>query len=344
MRLPNFPLWLCVVCLAICCAANPPGIFAQAESPTGLFDFHSGFWINLHHFLYREAQVSQPQKGKHPLALNPADHEELQHLTPTERDAWNAAVAWYAESLIKRDLLFDDGLIAAKNQLEDAEASPNLANVQIAGDLKSVLLKAAPVYRNHWWPRHNRENREWIAQVEPLVRKYGSPLATAMVSAYGQPWPQHPVRVDAVTYANWAGAYTTVSPTRPAISTTDPANQGPAALEIVFHETSHGMMDKVMAASQAAETSVNTHRPNGAYHSGSIWHAVLFYTAGELVKEQVPGYVPYADKNGLWVRAWPDPDRSLIEKDWKPHLNGSVPLEQALSNLVEDLATGSPHR
>jgi hypothetical protein len=89
----------------------------------------------------------------------------------------------------------------------------------------------------------------------------------------------------------------------------------------------------------SAETNLNAHRSGAAFHSGSIWHAVLFYTAGELVAEHVPGYPPYADKNGLWDRAWPFPDRSLIERDWKPHMNGSVTLQQSLTKLVNDLAS-----
>lgn len=39
-----------------------------------------------------------------------------------ERDSWNAAVACYTNSLVKRDLLFDEGMITTKNQLEDAKA------------------------------------------------------------------------------------------------------------------------------------------------------------------------------------------------------------------------------
>ena len=38
-----------------------------------------------------------------------------------------------------------------------------------------------------------------------------------------------------------------------------------------------------------------------------LWHEVLFYTSGELVAKRIPGYVPYAEKNGLWARAWPGP-------------------------------------
>jgi hypothetical protein len=74
-----------------------------------------------------------------------------------------------------------------------------------------------------------------------------------------------------------------------------------------------------------------------------MWHTAHFYTAGELVAEQIPGCVPYADKNGLWVRAWPNPDRAFIEQDWKPHLNGSLEPQQALSKPVHDLASASSH-
>ena len=343
MRFVCVKLRFCIFCFAVFCIGSSRDIVAQRTVEANLFDFHSGFWINLHHFLYREAQLSEPQKGSDNLALSKADSDELQQLSVAERKAWNEAVSYYGGSLVKRDLLFDDDLSHIKDQLEDAEASPNLANTEISEDLKAVLLKAAPIYRKHWWERHNAENQEWIAHVEPLVQRYGSVLSAKVSSIYDEPWPQYPVRVDAVAYANWAGAYTTTKPTRPTISTTDPSNQGSAALETLFHETSHGMMGNVREAINAAETNLNAHRPGVAFHSGSISHAVLFYTAGELVAEQIPGYTPYADKNGLWVRAWPAPDRSLIEQDWKPHMDGSVTLQQSLSKLVTDLAAATPN-
>jgi len=331
---------ICVFCFVVLCVGgmgSSRDLVALQRAQPNLFDFHNGFWVNLHHFLYREAQLSEPQRSTDDLALSKADSDELEHLSPAERSAWNQAVSYYGRSLAKHDLIFDDDLIQIKNQLEEAESSSDLANTKISADLKAVILKAAPIYRKYWWERHNAENKEWIANLEPLVKRYGSILSARMSRIYDEPWP-HPVRVDAVAYANWAGAYTTPAPTRPTISSTDPRNQGPAALEAVFHETSHGMIGKVRDAISAAEANLNAHRPGAAFHPGSIWHAVLFYTADELVAEQIPGYIPYADKNGLWERAWPAPDRSLIEQDWKPHMNGSVALEQALTKLVNDLA------
>lgn len=334
-----------VFCVALSCCLSVP---AQATpSPTtaqALFDFHSGFWINLHHFLYLEAASQGPQQGPLPATVSRLDAETLSSLSQEERSAWNSAVSYYKESLIQRDLLFDQGMIAIKDQLEDAEASPDLANVKIQASLRTVLLKAAPIYRKHWWPTHDAENRAWIAQVKPLVEAHGRALRDALVRIYETPWPGsgQPVRVDATIYAGRFGAYTTVDPTRSTISTTDPSNQGPAALESLFHETSHGMMDRVMEAMQAGETNEKV-GPSGPFHTGSLWHAVLFYTAGELVAEQIPGYVPYADKNGLWVRAWPDPDHALIAQDWKPHMNGNVPLSAAIAKLVSDVATATHH-
>jgi hypothetical protein len=316
---------------------------AHAAPPDALFEFHSDFWINLHHFLYLNALAQKPQKGPHAVAVSEADAAAFHAMSKEERAAWDAAVRYYADSIIQHDLLFDRDLGMVKDELESGDASPDLSKTKMPAELKTILLQAAPIYRKYLWPHHDEQNRRWIAEAQVLVQRYGENLKDALVRIYEVPWPDSPVRVDASVYANQFGAYTTDRPTRPTISTSDPANQGPAALEVVFHETSHGMMDRVMDAVNAAEAGVNVKRQAGAFHAGTLWHAVLFYTAGELVAERIPGYVPYADKNGLWTRAWPGPDRALIEKDWKPHMGGSASLPEALAHLVNDLAATPTH-
>jgi hypothetical protein len=111
---------LCVSTCAACCSAQAS---LPSQSRQRLFDFHSGFWINLHPFLYWEALSSVRKTGTRPLALNRADEEELGQLSPEEHVAWSAAVSYYANSLTERDLLFDEGMVTIKNQLEDAETS-----------------------------------------------------------------------------------------------------------------------------------------------------------------------------------------------------------------------------
>jgi hypothetical protein len=98
--------------------------FTGAIVRADLFEFHNGFWINLHHVLYRQALLSE-QTGAHDLSMTQADRDELRQLSDTERATWSKAVSYYRVSVVQRDLLFDDDLIRTKDQLEDAETSPD---------------------------------------------------------------------------------------------------------------------------------------------------------------------------------------------------------------------------
>jgi hypothetical protein len=324
MKLKIFGLVFLGLAITACGAQTS---VSQAQT---IFGFHNGFWINLHHFLYMAAQASSgirvlPQGDS-------ADALELTNLSGSEQKEWNDARSYYATSFVHRDLLMDSGLEEIKNELEGYENSPDLKDAKLPPELKSALLSAAPVYRKHWWPRHEVLNREWISQLEPLIGRYGASLTQSLAKIYDVPWPQGPIRVDVVTYANWAGAYTTLYPTRATISSLNSGNQGAAALEIVFHESSHGMMTRLMSAIDVAEKNAR------AQHRAGLWHEVLFYTSGELVAGLIQGYTPYADKNGLWDRAWTHADRELIRRDWKPHMLGTITLEASVTKLVDDLS------
>lgn len=145
--------------------------------------------------------------------------------------------------------------------------------------LRDLLLKVSPIYRKHWWVTHDADNQTWIADVKPLLDAHGSALRDSLVRIYESHWPGQPARVDITIYAGPVGAYTTNKPTRPTISSTDPRNQGTAALEVLFHETSHGMIGRVNDSINAARE--NAHKSDATPHSALLWHGVLFYTAGE---------------------------------------------------------------
>src|SRR2546429_5270309 len=94
------------------------------------------------------------------------------------------------------------------------------------------------------WGGPEQTSRRWILQVAPLVREQGVGLSERLADIYQTRWPHEKIRVDVVAYANWAGAYTTVDPLRVTISSLDPRNQGPQALEVLFHEGSHGKIGR----------------------------------------------------------------------------------------------------
>jgi hypothetical protein len=264
---------------------------SSAYGPLPVFEFHSGFWINLHHMLYYEAKQRgtpspAPQKG------NPSPQIKLKTMkdaaTPlgtAERAAWDSSVAYYAANYANRDLLFSNDLILLKNQLDDFEDCDELSGTRkktcdagLPPKLTHALEAAAPVYRAHLWPDQDRANRRWVARVAPLVEEQGVGISQRLADIYQTKWPKEKIRVDVSSYANPSGAYTTLEPLRVTISSADPRNQGDEAFEVLFHEASHGIAEPV----QSAITRECRQRDKAIPRD--LWHALIFYTTGEVIR------------------------------------------------------------
>ncbi|MBV9958643.1 MAG: hypothetical protein JO360_09485, partial [Acidobacteria bacterium] len=138
----------------------------------------------------------------------------------------------------------------------------------------------------------------------------------------------------------WAGAYTTFGDGQRVHITidTDPANQGFASLELLFHESSHWMVSprNGAVARAIARESEAQNKPVPK----DLWHAIIFYTAGEFTRKdlseyRVTDYTPYAYR-GLWARAWPNLQKPL-ELYWQPYLEGKVDLDKAMANIINAL-------
>jgi hypothetical protein len=308
--------------------------------PLPVFELHSGFWINLHHTLYAQARQSRDGRG------GPAGSSSSTRRTAAERQAWDAAVSYYQTNYADKDLLFNTELIGLKNQLGDLENCDELSGTKqkacdagLPPQLTKVLEAAAPVYRAHEWPDHDRANREWIAGVAPLVREKGVGLAERLAEVYQARWPKEKIRVDVSADANWAGAYTTLDPLRVTISSTDPRNQGSAALEVLFHEASHGIAEPVQQA------IIRECRQREKAIPRDLWHALMFYTTGEVIKPvfaaQDSGtrdgqYTPYAVRERLYQRGWDDYLKLLV-RFWQPYLDGKASFDDAIARMVSAL-------
>ncbi len=319
----------------------PFSLLAQTEpsgSPLPVFEFHSGFWLNLHHTLYYQARQ---QKGAGAVPVIPAAS-----LNAAEQKAWDAAIGFYAQSYAGKDLAVALDLILIKNQLGDFETCEDLAGLKrktcdagLPKQLTEVLDTAAPVYRAHLWQTHDRANRKWIAGVAPLVRRSGVDLSHRLAEIYQTNWPQERIRVDVSAYTNAAGAYTTIDPLRVTVASLDPRNQGAEALEILFHEASHGISDNVQDAIMRECRQRDKPVPR------DLWHALLFYTTGEVIRPAVfpsdqgtpkTGYVPYAVREGLYKRGWETYLRVLTDY-WQPYLDGKQTFDDAVAHMVSAL-------
>jgi hypothetical protein len=328
-----------------------------SEGNLPVFELHSGFWINLHHTLYHDAKLkSAPAtadatgKATGPTLKSAPGAKDS--LSPQEQRIWDDAVAYYSANYISKDLVFSTELIELKDQLGDFEDCDELSgrkrkfcDAGLPPKLTQVLEAVAPVYRAHLWPEHDRANRRWILRVAPLVREQGVGLSEHLADIYQARWPRERIRVDVSGYANWAGAYTTVDPLRVTISSLDARNQGATSLEVLFHEGSHGIAERVQAA-----IIRECHQRDKAIPR-DLWHALVFYTTGEVIRPVLgsagsgagdqesgaPGsYTPYAVREGLYQRGWSDYFK-LLQRFWQPYLDGSASFDDAIARMVSSL-------
>jgi hypothetical protein len=250
---------------------------AQERGPftaTELFAFHNDLRVNLHHFLVNWASA---EDGRRPRYAPPLREREqgLEALTSSDRDAWTRAVAAYRRA-VGRSYIFDEGMVAVRDAA--AGIAPPAAVPADDRVLLEALDEALDVYRTYWWPAHQERNRAWIAGLVPVLKQVEGGIARRLEAAYGGTWPEEPVRVDVVFYANYDGAYSIGGVAT--VSSGDEANRMPQAVEIIFHESSHTdplelSLRELIARAFSAE---------GLEAPDRLWHDVIFYTTGEATR------------------------------------------------------------
>lgn len=298
------------------CSSMPPRTY---------FAMQSNMWVNLHHFL-RVVARGMPAAGD---------------LSADERKAWDGAVAVYRQRYMNRDLLFDDGMVAINNALRVVPNDAVPDAIPGEPDLAALLQSVAPIYRKYWWPQHDADNRKWIAAAQPLVARYGAALSRRIPQSYEETWPAAPIPVDLSVSAGPVGAYTSYPP-HTTIAATDPGYEGLAALEMLFHESSHQWGRRIQQLLAKSAEARHKTIPR------QLWHAVLFYDAGELTRRVLAedGKADYVESAVRSQHIYPDlcgaGCRERVVAAWTPHLDGKVSEEKALDDLVASWPDAPP--
>jgi hypothetical protein len=321
-----------------------------------VFEFHSGFWVNLHQFLYYQARIreSTPEAraaaGKSPA---PVLKQTPISLTPAEQKTWEEAIVYYRKNYAGADPQLNLDLILLKNQLGDFEDCNELlgkkkrtCDAGLPGNIGIVLEAAAPIYRSHWWADQDRANRRWVARVAPLVREQGVGVSQRLAELYQSTWPKAKIRVEVCAFANAAGAFTTLDPLRVTIASTDVRNQGAESFAVLFDEASHGIAFPVEDAISRECRQREKPIPR------DLWHALILFTTSEVLRpvmqeaaadEPSTDAMPAPKTKGSQLppgipekfaqRGWQEYLR-LLTVYWKPYLEGRVNFEDAIAHLV----------
>jgi len=357
LPLPRFLLSCCALLFLMTAAPSTRG--QEVESglgPLPVFEFHSGFWVNLHQFLYYQARLreSTPEaRASAGKSGGPTLKQTPITLAPEEQKIWNQAIDYYRSNYANKDEQVNLDLILLKNQLGDFEDCNELlgkakkrCDAGLPGNVGVILEAAAPIYRSHWWVDQDRANRRWVARVAPLVREQGVGISQRLADIYQSTWPNEKIRVEVCAYANAAGAFTTLDPLRVTISSTDARNQGTEALAVLFEESSHGISTPVKDA--IARECRQREKPIPR----DLWHALLLYTTSEVLRPVLQGASsePKSSDAPAPQNATTTPPQSalaekfkqrgwgeylhLIDVYWQPYLQGRVAFEDAIAHLV----------
>jgi hypothetical protein len=298
---------------------------ARATISVGRYRLQSNPWVNLHQRLIHEVRFKTPPP---------------QALAGERLSTWKKAVESYRIFIGDRHPIFDEGLIRLNAALSKTK-TPKLGSIAKAAS--APLEAAMPLYRSVQWEEDDRVNRFWMAVAEPLLASAGEELAQAHTKAYGLPFPTR-ILVDVSAFAWEFGAYTVGGrgSAHAVISSTDPGYQGFAALEALMHEPSHAIVAPASGAigsdlSRAAAELGVTPRPN-------LWHAILFYTSGELtrrwlVSHGVSDYRPYI--LGMYERGFRG-FRQPLETHWQAYLDGKTSREAAVRQILIETTPARP--
>ncbi len=299
----------------------------RADSPGGarpgaLFEFHSDPWVNLHQRLVAEATADKYWHAE--VATCACARTPEGAILP----AWSSAVTGYRALLAGRSPVFDDPLVRTNLALALAGSSPLLPKEGLDPAVAGAIEGAFAPYLRGAWAADEARNRAWITAVEPLIAKWGAEVADELARRFDTAWPRYPIRVEVTQYAGFGGAYTTSPPILTTISSEDAGYAGPAALEMLFHEALHGLDGPLDHDLQMAFIAAGKRLPP------RLDHALIFYTAGELVRRRLgPSYTPYAYKQGVYARGW-QPFEALLRAHWQPWLDDQIDLPTALSRLA----------
>ena len=300
--------------------AFAPALARKAPPPyLPVFAFHSGFYVNLHHRLYRDAAFrrSAPHGG---MIIS-----GVETLDDADRHRWFYAIHVYDALAYTLDLA-TPALERIKNELGAADDAQSLDRAAIPHDLKRALAGAAPVYRKLFWHDDDTKNRDWVIEAQTHVRSLGPQIATRFSTSFRTPWPFGPYRVDMVRFANPFGAYTTLDPTRIVVASELELNAGRVSLEVLYREAARsivlpdrGPFGRALLTEAARE---HTQPPD------DFWRALLFYTAARFTSDAYnatgePAYIPYVVLAELFTRLWPEYREPLFVR-WQKYLEGNV--------------------
>jgi hypothetical protein len=316
---------------------------ASAVVSTAHFAIYSDLATNVHDALIADAGA---RRGRRPAPFDAGPEKACFDALPAaDRAGWTSAVDYYTSTqstdfqrvLVRLDLA---GAVQ-RDKLPDGVDRP------VVEAFAGVRDGATPAYRRCRWEKQDAANRAWIAHVEGLLRQHERGLGDQLPLLFQSPWAGLPFRVDVVGGGPPTGA-NSASSREPGVhilvSSSHPSNQGPAALELIFHEASHALAQPGKPLADALATATKNASAAGATVPRDLLHQLHFYIAGEAVRRSLQrageSYSPYL----FSLKIYSDRFREAVARIWPAYMDGTRSLADASAELIGAISGPVPAR
>ncbi len=294
------------------------------------FDFQSHPELNAHLFLYNKAMLCKFKKTANDSLIQIALKEKAKGISPRELSVLNAVLLFYRDSLLNKDLLFD----SLMRDFSDKLVTGGLVFSKWQVHTKEAVQIFEPYFKKLFWPDIEAANKKWLNANLPQIVKLETALVPELERIYQTKLPVGKIRIDLTDYATWSGAFSFNDRfCHVVFSTTHYSNQGDLAPEVLFHETSHFLVDKLsdLIAKEAKGKDIKA--------SINLWHNMIFYTTGYVMTKELTKsgktFTPYYQQM-KFTEKFPDFKNSVeaCKLFWDSYCEDQIPLEEAVRNIV----------
>ncbi|MEM7374518.1 MAG: hypothetical protein AAF587_38355 [Bacteroidota bacterium] len=296
---------------------------------TDVYEFYAPYWFNLHHFLQYEALLRSVVDSS---IISKAT---LQHMSSTEKAALEAAISYYQEHLVEKNLRSNPYQSAFKQWIVHQD-SMQLEN--IPPEFRhhcEHLQKVTEGYRNHFWNTHRQSIRTRLRDNLQLINDTEEKAVDRLTELTRSYWKEGNIRVDICYYGSASAynlrprPYTTLSPVH-VVMNAMPSTDIPHGswLELLYHESSHHLISS-KAGFVAGSIGDASGFPNQKAPR-DLWHAYLFYFSGvvtqDLLHEQ--GITDYS----LYMV------RKRVFSSYFPHLQAHLPAYMRFEDSLYEVS------
>jgi len=301
------------------------------------FTFQSNLQVNEHLFLYNKAIGCKFGKVHHDSLAFYAFKDKQGTLTGRELSALNKVMLFYRDSLLSRDLLFDSLMRNLTDHLSTGGSSKFKLKMPWQMTTLEHIRNFQPYFTKLFWSGIDSANKAWLNQNKNQIAAMETDIVSELEKIYKTTLPDGKIRVDLSGYATWAGAYSYNDAfCHVVFSTTHKSNQGDLAAEVIFHETSHFLVDKLVTQINAQLKQKQSDQPS------SLWHDMIFYTTGFVLEKyhklKWQKFEPYYVQMKFQEK-FPAFKNSIeaCRLYWDPYLNGQKGFDESVTLLVNNL-------